>query len=128
MRAGCRCTGRAGSGQPQRRTQSNAWTCGLPYPGRNWPWTCATCRPRRGIGHPISQPDRYDVTCKTMAITCVSDSGYGLVGTATMRTGGDDIAQAMALMGVRPVWATGSQRVDDFEILPLSLLDRPAST
>jgi cobaltochelatase CobN len=31
----------------------------------------------------------------------------------------------MALMGVRPVWATGSQRVDDFEILPLSLLDRP---
>jgi len=26
---------------------------------------------------------------------------------------------------VRPVWATGSQRVDDFEILPLSLLDRP---
>ncbi|MNM54853.1 Aerobic cobaltochelatase subunit CobN [compost metagenome] len=42
-----------------------------------------------------------------------------------MRTGGDDIAQAMALMGVRPVWATGSQRVDDFEILPLSLLDRP---
>jgi len=28
-------------------------------------------------------------------------------------------------MGVRPVWATGSQRVDDFEILPLSLLDRP---
>ena len=42
-----------------------------------------------------------------------------------MRTGGDDIAQAMALMGVRPVWATGSQRVDDFEILPVSLLDRP---
>eukprot|EP01035_Chromulina_nebulosa_P011837 gene11837-15798_t len=39
-----------------------------------------------------------------------------------MRTGGDDIAQAMALMGVRPVWATGSQRVDDFEILPISLL------
>ena len=28
-------------------------------------------------------------------------------------------------MGVRPVWANGSQRVDDFEILPVSLLDRP---
>jgi len=51
--------------------------------------------------------------------------GLSVWGTATMRTGGDDIAQAMALMGVRPVWATGSQRVDDFEILPLSLLDRP---
>lgn len=51
--------------------------------------------------------------------------GLSVWGTATMRTGGDDIAQAMALMGVRPVWATGSQRVDDFEILPISLLDRP---
>lgn len=49
--------------------------------------------------------------------------GLSVWGTATMRTG--DIAQAMALMGVRPVWATGSQRVDDFEILPVSLLDRP---
>lgn len=51
--------------------------------------------------------------------------GLSVWGTATMRTGGDDIAQAMALMGVRPVWASGSQRVDDFEILPISLLDRP---
>jgi cobaltochelatase CobN len=51
--------------------------------------------------------------------------GLSVWGTATMRTGGDDMAQAMALLGVRPVWATGSQRVDDFEILPLSLLDRP---
>jgi len=51
--------------------------------------------------------------------------GLSVWGTATMRTGGDDIAQAMALLGVRPVWATGSQRVADFEILPLSLLDRP---
>ena len=51
--------------------------------------------------------------------------GLSLWGTATMRTGGDDIAQAMALLGVRPVWQTGSARVEDFEILPLSLLDRP---
>jgi cobaltochelatase CobN len=51
--------------------------------------------------------------------------GLSVWGTATMRTGGDDIAQAMALLGVRPVWQAGSQRVSDFEILPLSLLDRP---
>ncbi|OEC58560.1 cobaltochelatase subunit CobN [Pseudomonas sp. ENNP23] len=51
--------------------------------------------------------------------------GLSVWGTATMRTGGDDIAQAMALLGVRPVWQAGSQRVEDFEILPLSLLDRP---
>jgi cobaltochelatase CobN len=46
-------------------------------------------------------------------------------GTANMRTGGDDIAQALALMGVRPTWDTVSGRVSGFEILPLSVLDRP---
>jgi cobaltochelatase CobN len=46
-------------------------------------------------------------------------------GTATMRTGGDDIAQALALLGVRPVWAEGSSRVIDTEVLPASVLRRP---
>ena len=46
-------------------------------------------------------------------------------GTANMRTGGDDIAQALALMGVRPDWETASGRVVGFEIMPLSVLDRP---
>jgi cobaltochelatase CobN len=51
--------------------------------------------------------------------------GISVWGTATMRTGGDDIAQAFALIGVRPKWADGSHRVMDFEIMPVSLLDRP---
>jgi cobaltochelatase CobN len=46
-------------------------------------------------------------------------------GTANMRTGGDDIAQALALMGVRPVWERASGRVTGFEIMPASVLDRP---
>ncbi|MCW6036724.1 cobaltochelatase subunit CobN [Spirulina subsalsa FACHB-351] len=46
-------------------------------------------------------------------------------GTSTMRTGGDDIAQVLALLGVRPVWDGLSRRVVDFEILPLSVLNRP---
>jgi cobaltochelatase CobN len=47
-------------------------------------------------------------------------------GTANMRTGGDDIAQALALMGVRPTWDPGgSGRVAGFEIMPLSVLGRP---
>jgi cobaltochelatase CobN len=46
-------------------------------------------------------------------------------GTANMRTGGDDIAQALALMGVQPVWERASGRVTGFEILPASVLDRP---
>ena len=46
-------------------------------------------------------------------------------GTANMRTGGDDIAQALALIGARPVWDGAIGRVTGFEILPLGLLDRP---
>ena len=51
--------------------------------------------------------------------------GLSVWGTATMRTGGDDISQAFALMGVRPTWADGSWRVSDFEVLPLHVLGRP---
>jgi len=46
-------------------------------------------------------------------------------GTANMRTGGDDIAQALALIGVAPEWDGGSGRVTGFEITPLSELRRP---
>ncbi|MGJ8524524.1 Cobaltochelatase subunit CobN [Halomonadaceae bacterium LMG 33818] len=51
--------------------------------------------------------------------------GLSVWGTATMRTGGDDIAQAMALMGIEPVWAAGSQRLVDFKIIPAFQLGRP---
>lgn len=46
-------------------------------------------------------------------------------GTSTMRTGGDDIAQIMALMGVKPVWDGVTRRVVDYEIIPISVLGRP---
>ncbi len=46
-------------------------------------------------------------------------------GTANMRTGGDDIAQAMALMGVKPKWDAANRRVTGFEVLPEGVLGRP---
>lgn len=46
-------------------------------------------------------------------------------GTANMRTGGDDVAQALALIGARPVWEAGSGRVTGFEIMSLAELGRP---
>jgi cobaltochelatase CobN len=46
-------------------------------------------------------------------------------GTANMRTGGDDIAQALALMGVRPRWDWTSGRVIGFEMMTLAELGRP---
>ncbi|WP_191600808.1 cobaltochelatase subunit CobN [Marinomonas algicola] len=54
-----------------------------------------------------------------------TEIGLSVWGTATMRTGGDDIAQAFALMGVRPIWASGSNRVSDFEVLSCMQLGRP---
>jgi len=46
-------------------------------------------------------------------------------GTANMRTGGDDIAQALALMGVRPRWDWTSGRVIGFEVMKIAELGRP---
>jgi cobaltochelatase CobN len=48
-----------------------------------------------------------------------------LWGSATMRTGGDDLAQAFALIGCRPAWDAASSRVSGFEVLPLAMLGRP---
>ena len=42
-----------------------------------------------------------------------------------MRTGGDDIAQALALIGAKPVWEMASGRVTGYDIIPLATLGRP---
>ena len=46
-------------------------------------------------------------------------------GTANMRTGGDDIAQCLALMGVKPKWDSANRRVTGFEVIPANTLGRP---
>jgi cobaltochelatase CobN len=46
-------------------------------------------------------------------------------GTSNMRTGGDDIAQALALIGVKPLWDMASRRVTGFEVIPMAMLGRP---
>ena len=46
-------------------------------------------------------------------------------GTANMRTGGDDIAQALALIGAKPVWEPGSGRVTGFKLMDAMELMRP---
>ncbi|QGG90401.1 cobaltochelatase subunit CobN [Agrobacterium sp. MA01] len=46
-------------------------------------------------------------------------------GTSNMRTGGDDIAQALALIGVKPLWDMASRRVTGFEVIPIAMLGRP---
>jgi cobaltochelatase CobN len=51
--------------------------------------------------------------------------GISVWGTSAMRTHGDDIAEILALMGVRPVWQKENRRITGFEVIPLSELGRP---
>ncbi len=46
-------------------------------------------------------------------------------GTSTMRNGGEDIAQLLYLMGIKPIWDGPSRRVVDLEIIPIEQLQRP---
>jgi cobaltochelatase CobN len=52
-------------------------------------------------------------------------AGLSAWGTANMRTGGDDIAQVLALIGAKPIWDPSSWRVTGFETIPLAALGRP---
>ena len=51
--------------------------------------------------------------------------GLSVWGTSTMRTSGDDIAQALALIGVKPIWQGSNRRVKDFKVLSTLELKRP---
>jgi len=47
-----------------------------------------------------------------------------LWGSATLRTGGEEIAQGLALMGCRPIWDHASGRVTGIEVLPTAAMGR----
>ena len=51
--------------------------------------------------------------------------GLSVWGTSAMRTSGDDIAEVLALLGVRPVWDDASRRVVNLEPMALTELGRP---
>jgi cobaltochelatase CobN len=51
--------------------------------------------------------------------------GLTVWGTAAMRTQGDDIAEVLALLGVRPTWDAASRRVTGLELIPAAELGRP---
>jgi cobaltochelatase CobN len=51
--------------------------------------------------------------------------GLSVWGTSAMRTSGDDVAEVLALLGVRPVWDDASRRVTGLEPIPLAELGRP---
>ena len=48
-----------------------------------------------------------------------------LWGSATLRTGGEEIAQGFSLMGCRPIWEPASGRITGVEVLPPAAIGRP---
>jgi cobaltochelatase CobN len=48
-----------------------------------------------------------------------------LWGSATLRTGGEEIAQGLSLMGCRPTWDPATGRVTGIEVLPPAAMGRP---
>ncbi|MFT4299811.1 MAG: cobaltochelatase subunit CobN [Aeromicrobium sp.] len=51
--------------------------------------------------------------------------GLSVWGTSAMRTSGDDVAEVLALLGVRPEWDEQSRRVSTLKVIPLDELGRP---
>jgi cobaltochelatase CobN len=86
-------------------------------------------------GRAVPTPTAWELgrkSAESLVLRHLQDHGHHLRsvalsvwGTANMRTGGDDIAQAMALIGARPTWDPGSLRVSGYEIIPLAKLGRP---
>ena len=86
---------------------------------------------------PLSVPSRlaYDQGCKIARDFLkknLQDSGehlknilIDLWGSATLRTAGEEFSMALYLLGVKPTWKYGSDRVDGIEIITLAELGRP---
>ncbi|MEV1243244.1 cobaltochelatase subunit CobN [Nonomuraea sp. NPDC049750] len=51
--------------------------------------------------------------------------GLSIWGTSAMRTAGDDVAEVLALLGIRPAWDEASRRVTNLEPIPPAELGRP---
>ncbi|MCI0636611.1 MAG: cobaltochelatase subunit CobN, partial [Actinobacteria bacterium] len=83
----------------------------------------------------IPSPLAWDVGCRLaeqLVERHIAEAGraprtVGLVlwGTAAMRTTGDDAAEALALLGVRPTWDADSGRVTGLEVIDSEELGRP---
>jgi cobaltochelatase CobN len=84
---------------------------GLPTPAA---WSTGSALAREALARHFADKGQWP---ESIALT--------VWGTPTMRTGGDDIAQALALLGVRPVWEAETRRTRGLDVIPLSELGRP---
>src|SRR5262249_35930717 len=102
------------------------WRPACPPAATSIPAARTTTPPARG-GEAVASRRAHGLLDRHLAEEGCYASTVGLVvwGTAAMRTGGDDVAEALALLGVRPVWQAESGRVSGLELIPLEELGRP---
>jgi len=84
---------------------------GLPTPAA---WSTGSALAREALARHVAEKGRWP---ESIALS--------VWGTPTMRTGGDDIAQALALLGVRPVWEPETRRACGLDVISLAELGRP---
>jgi cobaltochelatase CobN len=84
---------------------------GLPTPAA---WSTGAALAREALARHVAEKGQWP---ESIALS--------VWGTPTMRTGGDDVAQALAMLGVRPVWEPETRRTCGLEIIPLVELSRP---
>jgi cobaltochelatase CobN len=84
---------------------------GLPTPAA---WSTGAALAQQAVARHVAEQGR-----------CPESIALSIWGTPTMRTGGDDIAQALALLGVRPIWEPETRRTCGLEIISPSELGRP---
>ena len=88
--------------------------------------TCGPCRRRRLGGSGNWRRNAWSKRYWQEAGEWPRAIALSAWGTANMRTGGDDVAQALALIGARPLWEETSGRVTGFAITPLERIEAPA--
>lgn len=84
---------------------------GLPTPAA---WSVGSALAREALARHVSEKGQWP---ESIALS--------LWGTPALRNGGDDIAQALALIGVRPLWEAETRAARGLEVIPLSELGRP---
>ena len=84
---------------------------GIPW---NSSWEIGSKMAEQMVGRYLSDNGSYPKTV-----------GMILWATDTMKTGGDDVAYILRLMGLRPIWSEYGGRVKDIEVIPLEELGRP---
>ena len=116
----------AGSSPPGRRAhRCAAWSTCCPPVATSTPSTPRRCRPG-WRGKPVwPWRIRCSIRYREDYGRWPRSVGLSVWGTSAMRTAGDDIAEVLALLGVRPVWDDASRRVVNLEPIPLAELGRP---